>query len=558
MRYMYGKDTEVERDTEMSENKVSAEKQILEARMLEFGNGKEKYASKEAFGDKSSILIAMYSMDVPVPPGFVLNVSVCEDYFKNSRQLPEDVPNLLKQGISFLENVTGKIFGGSPPLMVSIRSGAAASMPGSMETLLNVGLSRDAVRSLIARTGNPSFAWDSYRRLIEGFGRVVFSQDPSLYQSLMYSAIEAAGVLEERELDYMELRELAGDYERLFFEESRRPFPEDTYEQLELAVRAVLDSWMGPRAMKYREIHNIEGIRGTAVTVQAMVFGNMSMDSGAGIYFTRNPWIGEKLPVIDFRFEAQGEDVVSGSRAETSGIELKTSLPDVYKKLEEIGDKLESHFKDMQDIEFTVEEGKLYILQSRSGKRSPLAALRIAVALEKEGLISSFEAIKKLEGIDPNSISVQKIRTDKLPLAKGDSASTGVAVGRIAFISEKAKSYASDTTKTVILVRETPSPEDISGIHVSAGFLTARGARTAHAAVVARQMGKVCIVNCQDLKLYPMDRKCRIGEKEFHEGDIISLDGASGEIYEGDVEVISERPVKLLEIVQAWKQEIST
>ncbi|HET8689219.1 MAG TPA: PEP/pyruvate-binding domain-containing protein, partial [Methanosarcina sp.] len=460
-------------------------------------------------------------------------------------------------GILFLENLTGKIFGGSPPLVVSIRSGAAASMPGSMETLLNVGLSRDAIRSLIARTGNPSFAWDSYRRLIEEFGRVVFSQDPSLYQGLMNSAIEAAGVLEERELDYMELRELAGDYERLFFEESKRPFPEDKYEQLELAVRSVLDSWMSPRAMKYREIHNIEGIRGTAVTVQAMVFGNMSMDSGAGIYFTRNPWTGEKLPVVDFRFEAQGEDVVSGSRAGTSGIELKTALPDVYEKLEEIGDKLESHFKDMQDIEFTVEEERLYILQSRRGKRSPMAALKIAVDLEREGLISPIEAIEKLEGIDLNSISVQKIRTDKTPLARGDSASTGVAVGKIAFSSEKAKSYASDTTKAVILVREAPSPEDISGIHVSAGFLTARGARTAHAAVVARQMGKVCIVNCQDLKLYPGGRKCSIGEKEFQEGDILSLDGASGEIYEGDVEVISERPVKLLEIVQAWKQEVS-
>ncbi|HEY3360242.1 MAG TPA: PEP/pyruvate-binding domain-containing protein [Methanosarcina sp.] len=555
MKYISGKDTEVGRDTEMFENKVSAEKQIMEARMLEFGDGKEKYAPKEAFGDKGSILIAMSSMGIPVPPGFVLNVSVCEDYFKNSRQLPEDLPSLLRKGILFLENITGKIFGGSPPLMVSIRSGAAASMPGSMETLLNVGLSRDAVRSLIARTGNPSFAWDSYRRLIEGFGRVVFSQDPTLYQSLLNSAIEAAGVLEERELDYMELRELAGDYERLFFGESRRSFPEDIYEQLELAVRAVLDSWMRPRAKEYRKVHNIKGIRGTAVTVQAMVFGNMSMNSGAGIYFTRNPWTGEKLSVVDFRFEAQGEDVVSGSRAGTLGIELKTSLPDIYKELEEIGDKLEFHFKDMQDIEFTVEEEKLYILQSRNGKRSSLAALKIAVDLEKEGLISPSEALEKLEGIDLNSISVQNIKTDKLPLAKGDSASLGIAIGKIAFSSEKAKSYAPDTEEAVILVRETPSPDDISGIHVSAGFLTARGARTAHAAVVARQLGKVCIVNCQELKLDPGGRKCSIGGKEFLEGDVISLDGASGKVYEGKVEVTFEKPIELLEIVDVWKRE---
>jgi pyruvate,orthophosphate dikinase len=257
------------------------------------------------------------------------------------------------------------------------------------------------------------------------------------------------------------------------------------------------------------------------------------------------------LPVIDFRFEAQGEDVVSGSRAGTSGIELKTALPDIYKELEEIGNWLESHFKDMQDIEFTVEEGKLYILQSRNGKRSPMAALRIAVDLEKEGLISPSEALKKLEEIDLNSISVQKIRTDKPPLAKGDSASSGVAVGKIVFSSERAKSYAYEGT--VILVREIPSPDDLPGIHASAGLLTSRGARTAHAAVVARQMGKVCIVNCHELKLDP-GGKCSIGGKEFLEGDVISLDGASGEVYEGEVEVTFERPVELLEGVDVWKR----
>ncbi len=528
-------------------------------RMLEFGNGKGGYAPKEAFGDKASILVAMSLMDIPVPPGFVLNVSVCEDYFKNSRRLPEDVPNLLRQGISFLESATGKVFGSSPPMMVSVRSGAAVSMPGSMETLLNVGLSGVTVRSLIARTGNPGFAWDSYRRLIEGFGKIVFSQNPSCYRDLLNTAMEAEGVPDEKELDFMALRKLAGDYEQLFLGESGRPFPDGAYEQLELAVRAVLDSWMSPRAKEYREIHNIKGVRGTAVTVQAMVFGNTGMKSGAGIAFTRNPWTGEKIPVVDFRFGAQGEDVVSGSRAGTSGIELKTALPAVYREFEGIGEKLEAHFRDMQDIEFTIEEGKLYILQSRGRKRSPLAALRIAVDIEKEGLISPGEALEKLEEIDLNSISLQKIRADKPPLAKGDSASTGVAVGKIAFSSERAKSYASEggggDGGQVILVRENPSPDDISGIHASAGFLTASGARTAHAAVVARQLGKVCIVNCQELKLYAGGRKCSIGGKEFQEGDVISLDGISGEVYEGKVEVISEKPVELLEMVEEWKRE---
>lgn len=545
-----------ESDIEMSESNQGAEKQIMNTRMLKFGNGKGEYAPREAFGDKASILIDMSSIGIPVPPGFVLNVSVCEDYFKNSRQLPEDVPNLLKQGVSFLESKTGKFFGGSPPLVVSVRSGAAVSMPGSMETLLNVGLTRDTVRSLIAGTGNPRFAWDSYRRLIEDFGRIIFSNNPLLYRGLLDTAMEAAGVPDEKELDFMALRELAGNYEKLFSGESGRPFPKSTYEQLELALRAVLDSWMSPRARDYREIRNIKGVRGTAVTVQVMVFGNMGMGSGAGITFTRNPWTGEKQPVIDFRFGAQGEDVVSGSRAGTSGIELNTALPTVYRKLESIGEKLEAYFKDMQDIEFTVEEGKLYVLQSRSGKRSPLAALRIAVDLEKERLISPGEALKKLEEIDLNSISVQKIMTDKPPLAKGDSASIGVAVGKIAFSSEKAKRYASGGT--VILVRETPSPDDISGIHVSAGLLTASGARTAHAAVVARQMGKVCIVNCRELKFYNGGRKCSIAGKEFLEGDVISLDGANGEIYEGKVEVITERPMELLEVIEEWKREASS
>lgn len=527
----------------------------IKTRMFEFGNGREECAPREAFGDKGSILIAMSSMGIPVPPGFVLNVSVCEDYFKNSRKLPEDVPGLLRKGILFLENATGKVFGGFPPLMVSVRSSAAVSMPGSMETLLNVGLSRGSVRSLIIMTGNPGFAWDSYRRLIEGFGRIVFSQDPSFYRNLLNTSMEAAGVPEEKELDFMALRELAGNYEQLFFEESRRPFPEGAYEQLELAVSAVLDSWMSSKASEYRKIHNIKGIQGAAVTVQAMVFGNMGMNSGAGIAFTRNPWTGEKLPVIDFRFGAQGEDVVSGSKAGTSGIEFKTALPSVYRELEEIGGKLESHFKDMQDIEFTIEEGKLYVLQSRNGKRSPLAALRIAVDLEKEGIISAEEALQKLEGVDLDSIYVQKIRTNNSPLAKGESASSGVAVGKIVFSSEKAKSYAS--RETVILVREIPSTDDISGIYASAGLLTASGVRTAHAAVVARQMGKVCIVNCRELKLYPGGRKCRIGEKEFLEGDVITLDGTNGVVYEGEIEITLEKPVELLEVVKFWKREVT-
>jgi pyruvate,orthophosphate dikinase len=523
-------------------------------RIFKFGNRHAGKASREAFGNKAAGLSVMVALGVPVPPGFVLNVSICEEYFENDRQLPEDVPALLREGISFLENATRKFFGGRPPLLVSVRSGASVSMPGSMETLLNVGMTRETVSGMIARTGNPRFAWDSYRRLVEGFGSNVFFQDPAPYRELLKGALAAQEVPDEVELDFCGLRELSAEYEKVFQDASGMHFPGDPYEQLELAVKAVLDSWMSPRAREYRRINGIKGARGTAVTVQAMVFGNMGMNSGAGIAFTRNPWTGENVPVIDFKFGAQGEDVVSGAQAASHGVELQTAIPRVFRELEGIGKKLETHFRDMQDLEFTVEEGRLYLLQNRSGKRSPLAALRIAVDLWKEGILTTLEAVKQLEEVDIDSICVQEIKAEKAPLAKGDSASCGVASGRIALGIERARAYAKEGP--VILIRETPSPDDIPGIHAASGLLTSRGARTAHAVVVARQMGKVCIVNCRALKLKTEARICVIGEKEFREGDIISLDGASGTVYEGEVEVKYEKPVELLGVVETWKKEI--
>ena len=524
-------------------------------RIFKFGNRHKGEASREAFGNKAAGLSTMAALGVPVPPGFALNVSICEEYFKNDRQLPEDVPALLREGISFLESATHRFFGGRHPLLVSVRSGAPVSMPGSMETLLNVGLTRETVSGMVARTGNPRFAWDSYRRLVEGFGRSVFFQDPAPYRELLNRALDAQEVPDEVELDFCGLRELSAEYEKVFQDASGKTFPSDPYEQLELAVKAVLDSWMSPRAREYRRINRIKNKGGTAVTVQAMVFGNMGMNSGAGIAFTRNPWTGENAPVIDFKFGAQGEDVVSGSQAASYGIEMKTAIPGVFRELESIGKKLEAHFRDMQDLEFTVKTGRLYLLQNRSGKRSPLAALRIAVDLWKEGILTTLGAVKQLEEVDIDSVCVQEIRAEKAPLARGDSASGGVASGRIALGIERARAYAEEGP--AILVRETPSPDDIPGIHAASGLLTSRGARTAHAAVVARQMGKVCIVNCRALKIKAEARRCIIGEKEFREGDIISLDGASGTVYEGKVEVNYEKPVELLGVVETWKKEIA-
>jgi pyruvate,orthophosphate dikinase len=526
-------------------------------RMIKFGAGYRTEASVDEFGKKGAVLAEMSSMGIPIPPGFVLNISVCEDYFKNGRQLPTDVPQLLKNGIAFLEKATGLIFGSErKPLLLSVRSGSSISMPGAMETVLNVGIGHDAVKGLILQTGNPRFAWDSYRRLIEGFGRSVFSHDPVNYYSRLEEMIEHAGISEESDLDYVSLKELAGRYESVFQNLSGRRFPQDSYEQLELAVTAVLESWMGPKAKEYRRMEGNVKARGTAVTVQSMVFGNRGMHSGSGVAFTRNPWSGENEFLIDFRFGVQGEDVVSGYRAGTSGMDMIEVLPEVYKDLAKYAKLLEGHYRNMQDIEFTVQEGKLYILQSRDGKRTPFAALRIAVDMYDEGLIDVGNALKQLEGIDPEDVTTQEIVSDARPLSIGDSASSGITSGMMSFSSEKAESLSNENK--VILVKDIPSPDDIKGIKASTGYLTSRGARTSHAAVVARQMGKVCIVNCTGLHIDLDSGTCSIGEKEFLEGDIISIDGSSGHVYEGEVRTRTQKPLKLLSRVREWHKKQDT
>ncbi|MDK2830272.1 MAG: pyruvate, orthophosphate dikinase [Methanolobus sp.] len=521
-------------------------------RMVKFGHGYKVEAPVEEFGKKASVLAEMSALGIPIPPGFVLNVSVCEDYFRNSRQLSPDVPHLLRNGISFLEKTNGLSFGSErKPLLVSVRSGSAISMPGAMETVLNIGLNHDTVKGLIFQTGNPRFAWDSYRRLIESFGKTVFSHDPLNYSNLREEIMEKEGISEDNELDFISLKVLVRNYERVFQNLSGQKFPEDIYEQLDLVVRTVLDSWMGPKAQEFRKMESIENARGTAVTVQTMVFGNRDLHSGSGIAFTRNPWSGEDNFVTDFKFGVQGEDLVSGYRAGTKKIDMMDVLPDVYKDLVRFGKTLERHYMNMQDIEFTVQDEKLYILQSRDGKRSPLAALRIAVDMYRQGLLDSENALKQLKSVDLDNIVVQELISTSKPLGKGDSASLGVTTGMMAFSSEKAESFSKKGN--VILVREMPSPDDIKGIKVSSGYLTARGARTAHASVVARQMGKVCIVNCADIHIDPDIGKCTIGNREFAEGEVISIDGNTGYVYEGEVEVRSERPLELLSVIDKWK-----
>ncbi len=520
-------------------------------RMVTFGYGLQAEITSEDFGNKAAYLARIAKFGVPVPAGFSLNISICEEYYRNGERLPRDVPDLLRQGIAFIERATGLTFGGRKPLLVSVRSGAPVTMPGVMDTLLNVGLSRETLRRMIFLTGNPRFSWDCYRRLMESFGELVFSHNAGQYRSLLKDAMKREGVLDEVELESSSLKRLAWEYERIFLAGGRK-LPEDVYEQLELAAVAVLRSWMNPRAQAFRRMNLVRNVRGTAVTVQAMVYGNIGPRSGAGVAFTRNPWTGENELLLDFKFGAQGEDVVSGAQSAVTQKELLETMPQVDQELHVVGRKIESHFKDMQDIEFTVQEGKLYILQSRNGKRTPLAALRIAVELCQEGILTPQEALESLREVDIESISIQKVISHDSPLAAGISASSGVAFGRIAFTDEVAERFSVDGP--VILVREMVTPDDIQGITICSGILTARGARTSHAAVVARQMGKVCIVNCTDLEIDILNHKCRLGGRELSEGDAITLDGNAGLVYldHGKVEVVHEKPLALINVVKSW------
>jgi pyruvate,orthophosphate dikinase len=521
-------------------------------RIVFFGPGNRTEIPPGDFGNKAAGLGTMSSLGIPIPPGFAINVSICEDYYKNGMKDPPYLPGLLHEGILHLEHATGLQYGSErKPLLVSVRSGAPASMPGIMDTILNVGLNHETIRGLIFLTGNPRFAWDSYRRLFENMAEIVFSQDPHQYRVLLSKIMEAEGISDVVEMDSTNLKKLADEYQRLFFTNETSVFPEDVHKQLLISSIAVLRSWTNPRAESFRRMHGLKNLRGTAITIQAMVFGNMGLNSGAGVAFTRNPWSGENEPLIDFKFGAQGEDVVSGNQSATTQSELKKSMPSVYEDLMQIGRSLESHFQDMQDMEFTVQEGKLYILQTRNGKRSPLSAIRIAVDLWREGIVTPEIALSQVEGIDLGSIKVQCVSTLDYPIAAGTSASGGVATGSMVFTPGRAIKEV--LSGSVILVRETASPEDIEGIRVASGLLTAKGTRTSHAAVVARHMGKVCIVNCEGLEIDLANKKCNLGGQVLREGDIISLDGNSGSVYTGVVGTTYEKPGELLDIVYSWK-----
>ena len=521
------------------------------ARMVQLGSDPAAEITAEHFGSKAWGLAAMESIGITIPPAFALNASICKEYHDSGGTLPSDVPELIRKGIGFLEAETGRTFGNeNRPLLVSVRSGAPVTMPGIMDTVLNVGLTRETVRGLTYLTGNPRFAWNTYCRLLENYGTKVFSHKQAQFEWLKREAMKKESISNDAYLDYLVLRDLAKDYEELYSEKERATLF-NPQKQLIRATEAVLDSWAKPRALEFRKINPAPGVIGTAVLVQAMVFGNMGTDSGSGVGFTRNPWTGESGLTVDFRYGSQGEDVVSGDYSATTQLNLKETMPNVFNDLGNIAKKLETCFKDMQDFEFTVEAGKLYILQSRRGKRSPLAALRIAVEMCNEGIITRPQALSLLKDLDLSKIALERLETNAPPIGQGISASSGVAAGRIALTSKKAEA----TRGPVILVRETASPDDIPGINAAKGLLCARGVRTSHAAVVARSMDKVCIVDCRDLSIDIPNHSCKLKSEKLSEGETITLDGNNGLVYLGEIPTISEKPSELLATIEQWKNE---
>ena len=503
----------------------------------------------EEVGNKAWNLMRMAAAGLPVPAAFVLPTAWCGRMKANERDLAE----ALSSGIAALEAATGLGFG-SPrrPLLVSVRSGAAASMPGMLETVLNIGINGEILEGLIGHTGNPRLAWDCYRRLVQGFAEVVEGLPRAPFDELVQRALSTRGVLSENELDYQALRELASDLLKQFNEMAGVPFPSDPSEQLRRAVEAVFRSWDSPKATTYRRAKNIANDTGTAVTVQRMVFGNAGGASGAGVAFTRNPATGARELYADFQFNGQGEDVVAGRQEAGSEERLRRAMPFMWTQLEQASRTLEALFHDAQDFEFTVESGKLYLLQSRTANRTPWAALRIAVDQVDEGLIDSSEALARLSGIDLNSVSRTRFATPKGPqLATAQVASIGVASGAIALDSEAAVRTAAAGTPVILVRRETETA-DVEGIFRAAGILTGTGGKTSHAAVVARQLGKVCLVACRDLEIDLSRRCCRIGDRALQEGDFLSLDGNDGSIYHGSLEVFAERPEPELARVAGW------
>jgi pyruvate, orthophosphate dikinase len=509
---------------------------------------------RELLGGKGIGLAEMTRLGVPVPAGFTITTDACRAYMRNGQRLPNGLAPEIDEHVRALEERTGKRFGDArDPLLVSVRSGAAISMPGMMDTILNLGLNDDSVEGLAATTQNPRFAYDSYRRLIQMYGEVVEGIDPNRFEQTLSDLKDKRGVQQDVELSADDLRELVTTFKSIYEQETGGSFPQDAREQLSRAVQAVFESWDTPRAQVYRRAHRIPDDLGTAVNVVQMVFGNKGGESGTGVAFTRDPSTGEQGLYGEFLADAQGEDVVAGIRTPEPLAAMEERLPEAFGELRETMEQLERHYKDVQDIEFTVEEGRLYLLQTRSAKRTAAAALKAAVSMVDEGLISREEAVARIDPaqldqllhpmIDPNA--------DVEVAARGLNASPGAACGKVVLDADTAEQRGL-AGESVILVRWETTPDDIHGLIQAKGILTAHGGMTSHAAVVARGMGKPCVAGCERLTIDLDKRKLTIGGAELAEGDVITIDGGSGTVIVGEVELVPPQINEDFETILGW------
>src|ERR1700758_3866327 len=529
-------------ETETKESKKSTTKYVYS-----FGGGKAdgNGKMKDVLGGKGAGLAEMTNAGLPVPPGFTIQTEACREYMRGG--LSADVDKQMDEALAKLEALQGQKLGtGENPLLVSVRSGAKFSMPGMMDTILNLGLNDKSVEALAKRSNNPRFAADSYRRLIQMFGNVVLEIEKSAFDEVFDAKKKQKKVKLDTDLNEKDLQEVIVEYKKVVKKHAKRDFPQDPHEQLVMARDAVFRSWQNDRAKHYRRINNISDELGTAVNVQAMVFGNLGETSGTGVGFTRNPATGAKEFYGEFLLNAQGEDVVSGVRTPKHITELEKIMPDVYNQLRDITTRMEQHYHDMQDFEFTIQDSKLYMLQTRNGKRTGLAAVRVAIDMVREGLISQEEAVLRVE---PNQLYdflvprlVEKDVKIEL-LAIGLPASPGAAVGQIVFSAEDAvKHHNSGAYKDIILVRGETTPEDIAGMEVAAGILTSRGGMTSHAAVVTRGMGKCCVAGAGDCVVDEGKKELRVKGKTFKQGDWISLDGTTGRVIAARLKTLEAQP----------------
>ncbi len=534
---------------------------MAEKMIYSFGTGRTDGSAdmRELLGGKGANLAEMASLGIPVPPGFTITTRVCVDYLKKN-EFPEGLWEDVKEQMARLESAMEARFGGDEnPLLVSVRSGARDSMPGMMDTVLNLGMNDATVAALERKSGNRRFAYDSYRRFINMFGNVVLEMEHHDFEARIEAMKQRKGASSDLELTAEDMAELAEEYAALVKEKTGAGFPQDPYEQLRLAIEAVFRSWNNDRAITYRRLYHIPHEWGTAVNVQCMVYGNMGEDCGTGVAFSRDPATGENALYGEILFDAQGEDVVAGIRTPEPIAKLREKMPECYAEFEEIAEKLEAHYKDMQDMEFTIQNRRLFMLQTRNGKRAAQAAVRIAVELVGEGVLDRRSAVKM---VDPDSLdqllhpmidAEQELRV----AATGLAASPGAAVGRVAFTAAEAVERA-EAGEPVILVRQETSPEDINGMNVSQGILTARGGLTSHAAVVARQMGKCCVTGCAALDVRADEKIIRVGGETIAGGDFISLNGNSGEVILGEAKLRQPELLGDFATLMEWADEFRT